>query len=58
MGRLKMFEGEGGSEAVVLLSSVTVFRRSLVETVMDWVWGIVEMEYCEMLFQLKTERSA
>ena len=42
MGRPKVFEGGGGSEAVVLLNSVTVFRRSLVETAMDWVWGITE----------------
>ena len=42
MGRPKVFGGGGGSEAVALLNSVTVFKRSLVEMVMDWVWGIAE----------------
>ena len=37
-----MFEGGGGSEAIAFLNSVTVFRRSSAETVMDWVWGIAE----------------
>lgn len=42
MGRPKVFEGGGGSEAVAFLNSVTDFRRSLVEAAMDWVWGIAE----------------
>ena len=42
MGRPKVFEGGGGSEAVAFLNSVTIFRRSLVETAMDCVWGIAE----------------
>ena len=43
MGRLKVFEGGGGIEAVAFLNSVTDFRRSLAEAAMDWVWGIAEI---------------
>ena len=42
MGRPMVFEEGGGSNAVVFFNSVTIFRRPLVEMVMDWVWGIVE----------------
>ena len=37
-----MFKEGGESDAVAFFSSVTIFRRSLVESVMDWVWGIAE----------------
>ena len=42
MGRPSVFDEGGGSVAAVFFSSVTIFRRSLAESVMDWVWGIAE----------------